>query len=166
VRKGVSLHDECAYKLTLAGVGACKAGYLFWPCFYIKLLVLWDANPDVLNRIACKLLPNELDLEEGGAYAWMWDLEDGDDTPASDYKSAADKLFTHVMCLTNRPRSDMDGLKAAVSHEALHITKAALDLRGLRWTKDSEEAYTYQLESIVYRVSQLLKTPVTRTIRV
>ena len=37
----------------------------------------------------------------------------------------------------------------ALAHEALHITSGILEGRGLRHTEDSEEAYTYTMESIL-----------------
>lgn len=162
----VAFHDEYSYQLTLPKVGTCKGGYLYWPCFCIKLLVLWDADAKVLTEVARKLLPGYYELSDGGAYAWMWDLEDDDEeTTADDYVPVSDMMITHVMCLTKRPRSDADGVRATIAHEALHITKAALDRRGLKMTRDAEEAYTYQMESIVYRVNELMKQPLDRRIR-
>lgn len=165
MKQPFAVHDEFAYEISLKGVGRCKVGYLFWPCFHIKLLVMWDADADTLNKVACDVLPNSVALEEGGAYAWIWDLEDDDNVKAEDYTSPHDQMFTHVMCLTKRPRSDADGMRACVAHEALHITKAALDKRGLKFTPDAEEAYTYQMESIVFRVNELMKQPITKRIR-
>lgn len=37
-------------------------------------------------------------------------------------------------------------------HEAMHAVSGILDGRGLKWTPDSEEAYTYGVEDLVRRV--------------
>jgi hypothetical protein len=36
-----------------------------------------------------------------------------------------------------------------LAHEALHIVGGVLEMRGLRWSHDSEEAYAYTLAHIV-----------------
>lgn len=38
---------------------------------------------------------------------------------------------------------------ATLAHEALHIAGGVLDARGLKYTAESEEAYTYTMELIV-----------------
>lgn len=41
---------------------------------------------------------------------------------------------------------------ATLAHEALHIASGVLEHRGLKFTADSEEAYTYTMEFIVRAV--------------
>ena len=40
----------------------------------------------------------------------------------------------------------------ALAHEALHITAGLLEARGLKFTADSEEAYTYTMEDILRQI--------------
>lgn len=148
--------------------GSCNAGFLFWPCFHIKLLVLWDAPAHVLNAVAERLYP-EQEGDASGGYAWVWDMEDfygGDDVPAEEYKSVHDLPVGHILCITKRPKSDWVGIVGAIAHEAQHVTIAALRFRGLKLSPDSEEAYTYQTESIVERVLQLIKEKPTKRMQI
>lgn len=38
---------------------------------------------------------------------------------------------------------------ASLAHEALHITSGVLEGRGMKWTNEGEEAYTYTMAHII-----------------
>lgn len=156
-KKQVLFNDEECVTLVLPKIGECKAGYLYWPCFCIKILVMWDSSLHTMIRIADRLVPDQIELDDSGAYACMYDLEDDDTVAAKDYVSVHDKQFSHIIMLSKRPRSDEDGVRSTVAHEAMHITFSVFRNRGMKLSTDSEEAYTYQTESIVYRVALLRK---------
>lgn len=40
----------------------------------------------------------------------------------------------------------------ALAHEALHVAAGILDSRGLKFSDDSEEAYTYTMEDIIRQI--------------
>ena len=139
--------------------GTCSAGFLFWPCFRIKMLLLWDAPAHIINSVAEQLYP-DFEKDDTGSYAWVWDMEDaygGEHVPAEEYVSACDLPVGHILCVTKRPKTDWVGIVGAIAHEAQHVTISAFKYRGIKLVPESEEAYTYQTESIIERVLQMIK---------
>lgn len=155
------LWDESVYNVRLRGSkDRCKVGFLFWPCFQIKLLVLWDADCDTLHKVGSALSGYE--LVKGGFFAQMFSLED-EAVEAKDYVPVEDREITHILMMRKcNGNTDANSIASATAHEATHITHDALSNRGLKFSDDSEEAFTYQIDSITFRVLELFKTDALR----
>ena len=91
--------------------------------------ILAGGTPDDFKRFAKDLFDADLDV---GAHS-----------AAHAYLAYGKPFLIWVESLDNIP---------ALAHEALHVTFGMLELRGLKPTPDSEEAYTYTMETILRSV--------------
>lgn len=108
----------------------------------------WKANLHILWPVSGKQVEQYIKRNFGFKYEWVGD-------PAARCIEIWSKgVGAHLICLNSWKESPKH--YGILAHEAFHATHQILKERGVRLTDDSDEAFTYLLESIVDRCLQIM----------